>query len=67
MLNLQEKSFPESKIGAFAGHRSESVTFGVYGGGFSAEALSELANAIDYGVDLSPLKQAATRFHPDIR
>jgi integrase len=65
--HLQEKSFPESKIGAFAGHRSESVTFGVYGGGFSAEALSELANAIDYGVDLSPLKQAATRFHPDIR
>jgi integrase len=65
--HLQEKGFPEQKIGSFVGHRSESITFNVYGQAYSPDALSELANAIDYGVDLSPLKQAAIRFHPAFR
>ncbi len=62
--HLQEKGFPEPKIGSFVGHRSESITFNVYGQAYSPAALSELADAIDYGVDLSPLKQAAIKFHP---
>ena len=65
--HLKEKSFPESKIGGFVGHKSESITFDVYSQSYSPEALSELSNAIDYGVDLSPLKQAAIRFHPDFK
>ena len=65
--HLQEKGFPEAKIGGLVGHKSESVTFGTYANGYSPDALSELANAIDYGIDLSPLKQAAIRFHPDFR
>jgi len=65
--HLQEKGFPTEKISSFVGHRIESVTIGVYGQPYSPEALSELANKIDYGVDLTPLKQAAIRFHPDFR
>lgn len=60
--HLQDKGFPEPKVAAFVGHKLENVTFGVYGKGYSPEALIELAEAVDFELNLHTLRKIAGKF-----
>lgn len=56
---LKQLEVQEVTISELVGHANDSITTGRYGKPFAPVALLEKLKLVDYGVDLSPLKEVA--------